>query len=166
MPDLSRNMYSLPFHRGTVVTNIWCSGPSHKGAFPSHAGPFITAIDFEMATGNEVIAPFDGHVVDVVDGNTAYGPSREFAESANYITLGHKNGEYSQYLHLANGTIAVSKGEVVKKGQLLAKTGLSGWMNAPHLHWFVFVYDDSPEKFSGIIPRMDSYGSSVLLQAK
>jgi len=166
MSSYSKNIYSLPFPKGTLITNIWRNDPSYKGPFPSHTGPFITAIDFEMATGNKVIAPLDGRVISVVDGNTAYGPSRDFAESVNYITLEHNNSEYSQYLHLANGTMTVHKGDIVKRGQLLAKTGLSGWMNAPHLHWFVFVYDDSPEKFSGIIPRMDAFGSRVLLQAK
>ena len=45
----------------------------------------------------------------------------------NYITIDHRNGEYSHYAHLASGTFVVSEGQHVEQGQALAVVGNSGY---------------------------------------
>ena len=45
----------------------------------------------------------------------------------------HDNGYVSAYAH--NGELAVKRGEKVKRGQVVAKSGQSGNVNAPQLHF-------------------------------
>lgn len=102
------------------------------------------------------MAPLDGQVITVVDSHDRYGKSAKYAKHVNYVQILHKGGEISDLMHLAKGSVAVKKGDQVKQGQFIAKTGLSGYMTAPHLHWFVFVKDDSAEGFQGL--RIRGFG--------
>lgn len=49
------------------------------------------------------------------------------------IIIDHGDGFFSRYLHL--NEILVRKNDWVKKGQIIGKTGDSGRVEAPHLHW-------------------------------
>lgn len=51
----------------------------------------------------------------------------------NTILLSHGNDIHSAYKHLSQ--IDVSVGDFVKKGDILGKTGSTGRVEAPHLHW-------------------------------
>jgi murein DD-endopeptidase MepM/ murein hydrolase activator NlpD len=81
------------------------------------------------------------------------GKGPEFDKYTNYIMISHPNGEYSQLAHIQKGSAKVKKGEVVKEGQLLAVTGMNGWMEpemfGPEIHFYVFKL--LPEgKFKGL----------------
>jgi len=117
----------------------------------SHYGPYVGAIDFIVPVGTNVIAIDDGVVVDQTDGNNQYGNHKKFANFANYITIRHENGEYSQYLHLKN--LKVQKGDQVVQGQNIAQTGLNGFMDKPHLHFFVFKKSNNKHGFIGLKPN-------------
>jgi murein DD-endopeptidase MepM/ murein hydrolase activator NlpD len=56
----------------------------------------------------------------------------------NYMTLKHKNGEYSQYCHIKYKGNLVKKGEKVREGQPIALSGNTGYSSEPHLHFMVF----------------------------
>ena len=53
----------------------------------------------------------------------------------NYIVLDLGNGIFAFYAHLRRNSVAVSPGEHVKRGQVLAKLGNTGNTSAPHLHF-------------------------------
>ncbi|OGH02639.1 MAG: hypothetical protein A2798_03300 [Candidatus Levybacteria bacterium RIFCSPHIGHO2_01_FULL_37_17] len=144
--EKSINHYEMPFPRDTQVTNIEKDGPAH-------IGPFRGAIDYIMALGTSVVAPLDGVISDVYDRHEKYGPTDEFVNDANYITIAHANGEFSQVVHLAKDSSKVKKGDKVKAGQKIAITGNSGWMTEPHLHFFVFTLDNIREGFIGLEPQ-------------
>jgi hypothetical protein len=55
-------------------------------------------------------------------------------ECGNGVVVDHGNGWETQYCHLARGSIIVKAGDVVASGQPLAKVGLSGNTEYPHLH--------------------------------
>ena len=55
----------------------------------------------------------------------------------NYVLIKHKNGYKTMYAHLAYGTIKVSVGQKVKRGQVLAYMDNSGTSYGGHLHWEV-----------------------------
>lgn len=55
--------------------------------------------------------------------------------AGNYIVIKHGESEYSTLAHLKCGSIKVSVGERVKKGQTLALCGNSGSSTEPHLHF-------------------------------
>jgi len=49
------------------------------------------------------------------------------------VLIRHDNGYVSAYAH--NGEIAVKHGEKVKRGQAIAKSGQSGNVTSPQLHF-------------------------------
>ena len=139
-----KNKDTLPrITENTIIRSIEKEGSSHTG-------PFRGAIDFIVDLGTEVAAPLDGHIMEVVDNNDKYGPSRDFKDFLNYITISHANGEFSQLAHLAKNSAVIKAGEYVHEGQIIALTGNSGWMYEPHLHMLVFRLDKGKYGFKGL----------------
>ena len=64
----------------------------------------------------------------------------------NRVILEHRGGEYSHYLHLRPGSVAVEVGQRVRRGQPLGELGHSGNSTEPHLHFHV---TDSPDLVTG-----------------
>lgn len=60
----------------------------------------------------------------------------------NYVIIRHPGNEYSYYIHLKKGSVAVRVGAKVQTGQLLGEVGHSGNSESPHLH---FHMADSPD---------------------
>ena len=86
-----------------------------------------TGIDIACGMGHDIVAAADGVVV--ISGNhTAYG---------KYISINHGGGIVTLYGH--NSQLLVSVGQSVKKGQLIAKAGSTGWSTGPHLHFEVII---------------------------
>lgn len=97
--------------------------------------------------GAEVFAPDDGTVVDVVNDQpdlltqpfnleAAIRDKRLKDIAGNLVVIRHNEGEYSHLFHLQQGTIAVKKGQLVKRGQLIGKVGFSGAATTyVHLHY-------------------------------
>ncbi|OGM13031.1 hypothetical protein A3A76_01925 [Candidatus Woesebacteria bacterium RIFCSPLOWO2_01_FULL_39_23] len=141
-PRETVNEYLFPLPNGSFKPN-WDTPPSHSG-------PFKQAIDLLTPLGTPVLAPLDGVVVKVVDGNDKYGETEEFANFLNYITIQHANGEFSQPAHLAKDSALVKVGDRVTTGQQIAITGNSGWMTEPHLHFIVFKATNSDSGFTGL----------------
>ncbi len=128
--EKSRNQYIKPVPKEAITDESYDS--------PAHVGPFKGAIDISVPLGTPTLAPLEGVVVKMDDTNDRYGTTKEFADYVNYITIRHANNELSQVLHLEKGSVKVKLGDKVRTGQIIAKTGNSGWMTAPHLHFFVF----------------------------
>ncbi len=57
------------------------------------------------------------------------------AVAGNYVVIDHRNGEFSAYCHLQEGSIRVKPGDNVNKGMVIAKVGNTGNSGAPHLHF-------------------------------
>lgn len=64
--------------------------------------------------GSPIFAAADGVIID-----QAYGSS-----SGNYVTIDHRNGYKSKYLHLKNSTVKI--GDIVSKGQKIGSMGNTG----------------------------------------
>lgn len=86
-----------------------------------------TGVDIGVPSGNNVVAAADGVVV-ISGTHTAYG---------KYISINHGGGVVTLYAH--NSSLLVSSGTSVKKGQIIAKSGNTGWSTGPHLHFEVMV---------------------------
>lgn len=130
--------YSRPFPRDIEVRESTDS--------PAHFGPYLHAVDYLMPDGSQVLAPRGGIVIQVVDCHNRGGPNQEFEHDLNCITLSHGGfsggDEFSQLCHIAHRGALVKKGERVEEGQLIARTGSTGWTYEPHLHFMVFVLTD------------------------
>jgi hypothetical protein len=53
----------------------------------------------------------------------------------NAIAISHGNGEFSYYGHLQQLSLRVNEGEIVRRGDLIARVGNSGYSPGPHLHF-------------------------------
>ncbi len=129
-------LYRLPFAIGTSarVSQGYNGGLSHKGLS-------AYAIDFSLPIGTPVYAAREGEVVGVDVTNNLGGPSPEYRTYMNYINIRHSDGTLGNYYHLKLGGSAVKIGDVVKKGQLIAYSGNTGYTTAPHLHFSVSKVD-------------------------
>ena len=97
--------------------------------------------------GKPVLAPGPGRIVRAVDGVPDNEPHTVNEEKpfGNYVAIDHSHGEFGFVLHLKMGTVAVSVGQKVRRGQLLGMCGNSGYSHEPHVH-IHFQGNASPEK--------------------
>ena len=115
---------------------------------PQAAAPApAAAIGFRWPAKGRVIAGFGGTsaneginialpegtpVKAAEDGTVAYAGS-DVKGYGKLVLIRHDNGYVSAYAH--NGEIAVKHGEKVKRGQAIAKSGQSGNVTSPQLHF-------------------------------
>ena len=97
-----------------------------------------------------VLAAAPGWVTSTHDGesdrNTEAFDRNPFCDGlrnwGNFVEITHEDGSRALYLHLANGSLAVSEDQVVETGQQLGVVGSSGCSTWPHLHFEVRSADD------------------------
>lgn len=99
------------------------------------AHPPTRLTDFP-AYGQPLYAPADGVMVRVSDGqpDQPIGSSDTARPLGNHLVLQVGAERYVLMAHLRAGDIAVSEGQRVHRGQLLAAVGNSGNTSEPHLH--------------------------------
>jgi murein DD-endopeptidase MepM/ murein hydrolase activator NlpD len=101
-----------------------------------------------------ILAPADGVVVAASDGHRD-SPYFEWLDPlqrdirGNYVTIKHAEDEYSLLAHLQEGSIVVSEGERIERGQQIGRCGHSGNSTEPHLH---FQLQDRPRFFAAGLP--------------
>ena len=117
---------------------------------------FGIPLDEYYCWGQEVYAPCDGIIVQAEDGykertrtkllsdmSNAYKNAHYFdpkkddiqSVSGNYIIIKCADNVYAGLVHLQTGSIQVSVGQRVKKGEVIGRVGHSGNSFAPHLHF-------------------------------
>ena len=106
--------------------------------------------------GQEVYSPCDGIVVGAEDGyaenektnlladmSNAYknahyfDPEKDDIQSVagNYVIIKYSENVYAALCHLQTGSVQVSVGQMIKKGEVIGRVGHSGNSFAPHLHF-------------------------------
>jgi murein DD-endopeptidase MepM/ murein hydrolase activator NlpD len=109
------------------ITNAEGKSYENSGAVPE---------DF-YAFNKPVYAPADGKIASVA-GHIEDNPIGQVNVRNNWgnvIIIWHYGNYYSALCHLKKGTIKVNEGEVVRRGQIIAKVGNSGRSPVPHLHF-------------------------------
>lgn len=129
-------VYRLPFAAGT---NVRVSQGYNGGL--SHKGLSAYAVDFSLPVGTPIYAAREGEVVGVDVSNDLGGGSPVFRPYMNYVNIRHSDGTLGNYYHLKFEGSAVKIGDIVKKGQLIAYSGNTGYTTAPHLHFSVSKVD-------------------------
>ena len=86
---------------------------------------FHKGIDIEAQSGTPIKAAYDGEVVEAGSEDT-YG---------NYVKINHVDGLTTLYAHCSK--LLVSKGQKVRKGDIIAEVGATGAADGPHLHFEV-----------------------------
>ena len=99
------------------------------------------------AWGQPLYATGDGTVVDAADttpdnirGGESYFRLEKVKSTpmhfyGNYVVIDHGNGECSLLGHIQKGSLSVKVGDVVRRGDLVARMGNSGSSNNPHVHY-------------------------------
>jgi len=130
---LARNKYQLPISLDNFISINTHSSPAHFGRLKN-------AVDFVALENTAVLAAAAGIVTYVKDDSEIGGPSINFWNYSNFISIKHQNEEYTRYDHLAFGSSKVRVGDIVNAGQEIAKVGMTGFTYLPHLHFQVFIF--------------------------
>jgi murein DD-endopeptidase MepM/ murein hydrolase activator NlpD len=121
----AQRLWRIPFHRpvGGKTTSAYGLQRVLNGKPKNpHRG-----LDFRAPTGTSVEAVADGMVI--------LTESHYYAGNSLYID--HGNGIVSLYFHLSK--FDVSQGDIVKRGQIVGRSGCTGRATGPHLHLSISV---------------------------
>lgn len=83
-------------------------------------------VDYTIPEGSRVFATADGRVSDVMRRNSTQGLT---------VVIDHGNGYTTSYSHLSKSN--VTKGQQVRRGDIIALSGDTGLSLSPHLHYEV-----------------------------
>lgn len=135
----------------------WTISQAYDGAH-THKGEWGKAFDFMLNDDKQksytqnglvcenyycynkpVLAPADGYVEEIYDNIDDNEISKVNTTNnwGNTIIIRHVTGLYTQMSHLRKDSFKVSKGDYVKRGDLVASCGNSGRSPEPHLHFQV-----------------------------
>ncbi len=119
--------------------------PESTGALP--AQPTVAKAEFRWPARGRVISGFggtgtneginisvpDGTPVKAAEAGTVAYAGSEVKGYGNLVLIRHENGYVSAYAH--NGDLDVKRGQKVARGQVIAKSGQSGNVTSPQLHF-------------------------------
>jgi murein DD-endopeptidase MepM/ murein hydrolase activator NlpD len=127
----SSYVYALPYRQDACRFLIqgYRSRFSHKNRL---------ALDFKMKKGSDVLAAREGVVVRLEESFTRGGVSKKYYRKANQVVIRHSDGSQAYYGHLLHNGVLVNVGDRVSKGQVIAKSGSTGYSATPHLHFIVW----------------------------
>ena len=122
---------------GPAALDYRCGHRTYQG----HSGIDIRLLDMAaQRAGVDVLAAAPGRVARLRDGvqdisiRAPGAPSVAGQECGNGVVVDHGDGWETQYCHVARGSVRVKVGDMVTAGQPLARVGLSGDTEFPHLH--------------------------------
>ncbi|UFR00860.1 transglycosylase family protein [Streptomyces sp. Go40/10] len=117
---------TTPPARHALVAPVTASvGTGYHVAGSHWSKGYHTGVDFLVPTGTSVKAAAAGRVV-----AAGWGGSYGYQ-----VVIRHSDGRYTQYAHLS--AIAVRAGQTVATGQRIGRSGATGNVTGPHLHFEV-----------------------------
>jgi murein DD-endopeptidase MepM/ murein hydrolase activator NlpD len=126
--------YSLPVDEARFEL-----GQGFHGGFSHDDRANRYAIDLIVAEGTPVLAARAGVVMQAEGGFRDGGLDPSLASRANLIRVLHEDGSMALYAHLQEGGVYVRPGDTVSLGQVIGRTGNTGYSSGPHLHFAVQV---------------------------
>ena len=135
--------YSLPVPKKMVDIR---PAPFHK----THRS-MKHCIDFALPIGTPVRAVANGVVISKESIFYKTYTDKRFANRTNYVEIRHSDGRISLYVHLKCCSIRVRLGQKVRRGQIIALSGNTGYATYPHLHFGLYEknWENIPVKFTG-----------------
>lgn len=129
--DDTSYVYALPYEEEKSFRVI-------QGYFSRFTHKERAALDFNMKRGTNITAAREGVVVRVKEDGTKGGLKSKYRSHGNNIVIQHPDGSRSGYWHLQHNGALVNVGDTVKKGQVIALSGKTGYAMVPHLHFLVW----------------------------
>lgn len=105
-------------------------------------GEFHNGVDFAAPMRTPIYATAPGVVADANFSETNFG---------NHLRINHENGFFTLYAHCSE--LKVKKGDIIKRGDLIALVGSTGKSTGSHLHYEVHIGMDpayNPQEFINI----------------
>lgn len=130
--DDSSYVYALPFEEGKSFRVI-------QGYFTKFTHRERAALDFNMNRGTKITAAREGVVVRVKEDGKKGGLNKKFRSDGNNIVIQHADGTRAGYWHLKHNGAIINVGDSIKKGQVIALSGKTGFAFVPHLHFLVWT---------------------------
>ncbi len=116
---------------GSVPSESASGGSKPEFRWPAR-GRIIQGFKKGSSDGINIAVPEGTPVKAAESGVVAYAGS-ELKGYGNLVLIRHPNGYVSAYAH--NGSIAVKRGEQIRRGQTIAKSGKSGNVASPQVHF-------------------------------
>jgi murein DD-endopeptidase MepM/ murein hydrolase activator NlpD len=123
-------VYTLPYEPGKsyLLIQAYNSKLSHQNEL---------ALDFKMKPGTKICAARGGIVESTRKDSDIGGLKDEYFSEANHIVIVHSDGSRAYYWHLQKDGVFVNDGDTVMQGQLIGRSGNTGYSAFPHLHFEV-----------------------------
>lgn len=151
---------------GPATRDYRCGLQTYDG----HTGVDIRLPDMAaQRRGVAVLAAAAGRVARLRDGvqdisiRAPGAPSVANQECGNGVVIDHGGGWETQYCHLARGSVSVKVGDAVAAGTPIARVGLSGNTEFPHLHLTVRHAGRIVDPFAPDPAKPDSCGGQTSL---
>ena len=133
--DDTSYVYALPYEEGKTFRVL-------QGYFTGFTHRERAALDFNMKRGTKITAARDGVVVRAKEDGTLGGLNKKYRSHGNNIVIQHADNSRAGYWHLQHNGALVNVGDSVKKGQVIAISGKTGFAFVPHLHFLVWTSKD------------------------
>ena len=132
--DDTSYIYALPYKEGKSYCMV-------QGYFSSFTHRERAALDFKMKSGTKICAAREGIVIRVKEDGDRGGLKRKYRPYGNYVIIQHADSSRAGYWHLKKDGVLVNAGDHIKKGQVIAISGKTGYTIIPHLHFLVWSSD-------------------------
>lgn len=137
---VSSNENLSKIHMATPAAEATPAATSSSGGVPQFRWPvrgrvisgFGPLTNGQQNDGVNLSVPEGTSVRAAEDGTVAYAGS-ELKGYGNLLLVRHSNGFVTAYAHTSE--LMVKRGDVVRRGQVIAKSGATGTVNAPQLHF-------------------------------
>lgn len=129
----------LPYPSGDSYPMI----QGYGGSFSHFTDCYYDALDFDMDENDAIASVAAGRVVDLKEDSNVNGPTTDYLDDGNYVSIDHGAGVYSVYVHLCQNCADVEIGDPVEQGQVIARAGNTGYSTQPHLHFEIRSWEDN-----------------------
>lgn len=152
--------FARPVPRHIKMAHDFFQGNSPITGYP-HEGLDYSGVAGQRAEdiqGKPIFAITDGKVAFVLSSCGQGGDLLCGDGWGNHVIIDHGGNVYSRYAHIEPGSLgSIKVGQSVRKGQAIAKVGMSGYTAGPHLHLEIGIMSGgakvnpcAPTKFSQV----------------
>lgn len=132
---------ALPLPRTSVLAWPVGGGTLTQGygrtsfALRTYKSQWHNGMDIGGSIGLTILAAEDGVIINVGNQDAYRGCYK--AGYGKFVVVKHENGLTTLYGHLSRYVVTI--GQTVKRGEVIAYLGKTGWATGPHLHFTVFA---------------------------
>ena len=141
--EVSKRIYRgtrNPYEYGVAFLSHPTKGGYMTSGYGERWNSFHKGIDIAGDIGDDVIAAMDGEVIYSQYNDGGYG---------NLIIVKHEDDMETYYGHLSESYVEV--GDKIRKGDIIAAVGNTGFSTGPHLHFELRVSDEPVDPTSYIV---------------